>query len=894
MNWKDWLLPWRAKAKIEQLQACLNQSADAAPFTAKIALLEERLEQTTKSLKAALDEKHTCATLLSSTRASEQDWRETASKLDLEKNELASLNRTLVDQLEHAKADVDEWKGKVKTERKQREDMEVALGKVEAELHEAHALAAKASELQEALDNEVKEHREAKQQLQGLTKWIRTTHRLDSVAPKGSIRNILQTSRFKASLVLVALLCVAGTAVAQAPFWRNSWSTNQAPPVIGTNLWISNTAQGQGWFFYNYPSSNAVARLRDITNAFTGLSASTTNFNGINVTNRALIGDLVVTNSGNTTNLTNWGHQVWRFDDSFGVWRNITLDALPGFGYPTFSFGFDNVLFADPANNTQGMLFGNINTNLGTQDIIVGSQNTANGDQDNVFGYFNYVSGDYSGAFGNYNYTTNNTNYVLGANVSNTVAFSVEIGPRDTNKIRISALGLDSLNLPVVGTNNTNFGNLAFPPQNTAVSTSSLAGAWNAYSSNGALWITQPCGGAGLMGIGIYTNGGGGIFAGSGGALRLGEIQGATRWNITSSTLYPSEHYKYDLGAVNLALRSGYFSNLYAINTVSSNTLAVGTNNPAPYKAAVIGTGYTGDPGLYTALSQVPGMIVGAKTVSGVYAFNNDFPTAFSEPGLVAYSCQGVADAQTTTIGVAGFASNITAAALTYTIGGFFKAVGTNTASYGVWADAPLNYFNGYVGIGTNSPQARLHIVAPGTATNQYVFRVSSSNAGVQAISPVTSDTNNVFRVGSVPLSIGQQVGLYGAMMFNNTNYGQAFGTTAYTNIVGFNIWNTNQFTVNTNTGYLTNKFAGYYRCMINLSMIGVNSGIYEGCMRTNDVDPETIAFKHQHDNPARLRSASGCGVIYLPAGTGCSFSMKCDVAGTIQIHRGSITIGTP
>lgn len=162
---------------------------------------------------------------------------------------------------------------------------------------------------------------------------------------------------------------------------------------------------------------------------------------------------------------------------------------------------------------------------------------------------------------------------------------------------------------------------------------------------------------------------------------------------------------------------------------------------------------------------------------------------------------------------------------------------------------------------------------------------VTSSNIWVQT-QQMTNNSPN-----SQP---GQPIACYGAMMFNTTNYGQVFGATAYTNITGFNVWNTNQFVVNTNTGYMTNLIAGYYKCIINVSMVGANAGIYEGCMLTNDVDPDLVAFQHQHDNPARWRSATGGGIIYLPANTGCSFALKSDVPGAIQIKRGSLVIGTP
>lgn len=136
--------------------------------------------------------------------------------------------------------------------------------------------------------------------------------------------------------------------------------------------------------------------------------------------------------------------------------------------------------------------------------------------------------------------------------------------------------------------------------------------------------------------------------------------------------------------------------------------------------------------------------------------------------------------------------------------------------------------------------------------------------------------------------------GTFGAMEMNATNLAMAFGA-QYTNVTVYTRFQTNGFTVNTNTGYMTNRYAGYYRCNISISFDGLNSGTYEGCMLTNDVDSEIISWKGQFDTPARYRSQSAVGVIYLPAGTGCAFAIKqTDGQGTVSTHRAAFVIGTP
>jgi hypothetical protein len=160
---------------------------------------------------------------------------------------------------------------------------------------------------------------------------------------------------------------------------------------------------------------------------------------------------------------------------------------------------------------------------------------------------------------------------------------------------------------------------------------------------------------------------------------------------------------------------------------------------------------------------------------------------------------------------------------------------------------------------------------------------------------PLVTLTNaagaGLIRVAS-QMESAQPIACYGALMMNTTNILATGG--AYTNVQNYNVAATNQFTRSLTTGYLTNQIAGYYRVTVNMSFLGAASETYELCHMTNGVDSELISTKGSFDNPPRLRSQTAAGIIYLPANTASSMSVKNTTAGNIAIHRASLVIGTP
>lgn len=142
-----------------------------------------------------------------------------------------------------------------------------------------------------------------------------------------------------------------------------------------------------------------------------------------------------------------------------------------------------------------------------------------------------------------------------------------------------------------------------------------------------------------------------------------------------------------------------------------------------------------------------------------------------------------------------------------------------------------------------------------------------------------------------------QPVGCFGSLMMTGTNILTCAGATdVYTNIGGYNVIATNRFIGETNTGTLTNQVAGFYRVTINLSFMGQNSKTYESDLFTNGVACDAVSWKATFDNPARIRTHTAAGIVYLPANCQITQAIQCNdgTGGTIAIHRASLVLGTP
>lgn len=126
---------------------------------------------------------------------------------------------------------------------------------------------------------------------------------------------------------LTFILTCLSLLAANPPIVLNPWTTNQAPPVAGTNLAVRNPASGMQWLFYADPNSNRVARLWDITNMAPSLG---TNFPGIRVSNTAYFSNTYAAGS-------NYMAGTLTESNIHGLtWTNWTAPYPPGI---TFSAG---------------------------------------------------------------------------------------------------------------------------------------------------------------------------------------------------------------------------------------------------------------------------------------------------------------------------------------------------------------------------------------------------------------------------------------------------------------------------------------------------------------------------------------------------------------------------
>jgi len=131
--------------------------------------------------------------------------------------------------------------------------------------------------------------------------------------------------------------------------------------------------------------------------------------------------------------------------DSFTVGSNNTASEGSSFALGSYNTASGSSSSASGYNNTA--------SGVGSTAFGSGSfsgANTASGNYSSAFGFSNTALGTYSTAAGAYNTTSATKTTAIGNNISNSTANSVEIGPSNTAKIRVSSAGLDALTLPIV------------------------------------------------------------------------------------------------------------------------------------------------------------------------------------------------------------------------------------------------------------------------------------------------------------------------------------------------------------------------------------------------------------------------------------------------------------
>lgn len=146
------------------------------------------------------------------------------------------------------------------------------------------------------------------------------------------------------------------------------------------------------------------------------------------------------------------------------------------------------------------------------------------------------------------------------------------------------------------------------------------------------------------------------------------------------------------------------------------------------------------------------------------------------------------------------------------------------------------------------------------------------------------------------PPIVNQPIGCFGSMMMQGvTNLVTVAAPNTYLVVSNYQTIRTNQFIAAPVTGYLTNQVAGFYRIMYYLALVGGNSDTIETEIQVNGVGREEIASFGTYDTPARIRTITVNGVLYLAANSFvCVTVNNRSAANNITIWRGGFTMGTP
>lgn len=178
---------------------------------------------------------------------------------------------------------------------------------------------------------------------------------------------------------------------------------------------------------------------------------------------------------------------------------------------------------------------------------------------------------------------------------------------------------------------------------------------------------------------------------------------------------------------------------------------------------------------------------------------------------------------------------------------------------------APSNSLivEGFVGVGTNSPQARLHVV--GNGANNDLQRW-----GTTAIDPVASVNTNGVIFGRAA-GLQSPINAFGSLMLhaNNSVMDLAVQNTFY-QVTNYNTAVTNWFYGLSTEGSLTNLIPGYYGITLAATMDSTgNANHLHVHLFTNNVECDVIGFESDNlGGSAQSASGAGTGIVYAPAGT--------------------------
>lgn len=146
------------------------------------------------------------------------------------------------------------------------------------------------------------------------------------------------------------------------------------------------------------------------------------------------------------------------------------------------------------------------------------------------------------------------------------------------------------------------------------------------------------------------------------------------------------------------------------------------------------------------------------------------------------------------------------------------------------------------------------------------------------------------------PPYVPQPIGLFGCIHIENTTNVITIGSAGvYYRLTNFTTVATNGFAAARTNGFMTNLVAGFYRVTMYASVISGASDTLEGEFFTGETGQEEVSFFGSFDAPARVRTMSSTGIVYLPANTPLSMRLNNRTDNdNITVWRAALTVGTP
>lgn len=714
---------------------------------------------------------------------------------------------------------------------------------------EREDLTKRAVSAEDALQVSQEETRSEQRKIRALERWIKNVHRLDNESTEGTIKRIMQQSAMATRLFFfIGMILLTSCATAQQPpILRNFFTTNQTPSISGTQ--VDYTAGANVIFTTNNHQvtieaviAGGGASRQDATNAAVGvLNSNIWNFQH---------GTATLTNwSALPTNTFDWLYQHGSALLSNAQWtfQNGSLNLSNWSLLPTNVF--DWKYQSGTANGSNWAL---LPTNVFDWKYQAGSLNLSNWSQlpTNTFLANQYTTNFFRGFVVE----------ALGVSKGDILcAQGAGFGVNNGDTFVALAKNNDLNLLPVIGVAGED---AAFNTYVTVVvvgdvwfDTSAFLDGDNAYLGNNGKISTCPTDpNAVIIKVGMVA------FGNVAGILRVRIQPRFDSYSVFENAPGNLENVLWN------PLNNGFAGSYFVARNFGSKAMyGINDANASPnFDSQIINN--SGIPILFQIASNTAATISTASNLSvgwfGKFSGNGSGLSNDNGSGFVAIK--------------SGYATNLNATNLT--LSGPIIMYGDNARSNGV---AIGNY-----GEVLSNANGKVQISGGNITNSGYVI----STNGLYMVCV----TNNV----APPPNVLQPIGLFGSMMLSNVTNTITVGSSGvYRTLTNYQVLRTNGFIAvpGWNGGYLTNTIAGYYKIFYYVSMLPGNSDMIETEVFVNGIAREEISGFGQFDTPARVRTISGGGILYLPAMSYVSLNFNNrSSANNIAVWRAGFTIGTP